>query len=172
MQLADEVVAALIAAGVSIIASLVTYFTTKHQMSLERENLAKQLALEREKLETQLKRQFTDRLYDLRLQCYPDAFQITEGLSQVSKMAEEDLYAFYQSVKEQLKTWKEKDANLLLSDDALKMFYELRKALGKNPERGAVYSDAQKEKIWRARNRFRAALRGDLGLLFEEDEES
>jgi hypothetical protein len=169
MQLADEVVAALIAAGVSIIASLVTYFTTKHQMSLERENLAKQLALEREKLETQLKRQFTDRLYDLRLKCYPEAFQITEPLSQVSKIAEEDLYDFYQSVKEQLKAWKEKDASFLMSNDALKMFYEFWQALRKNPEKGNTYSEVQKENIWRARNRFRGALRSDVGLLFEED---
>jgi hypothetical protein len=159
MQLSDEVVSALIAGGVSLLVSLITYLTTKRQMSLERE-----------KLERQLKRQFTERLYDLRLQYYPEAFRITEGLHRSRTDAEEDLFSYFQSIREQLKRWKAGEASFILSDAALEAFYELQRVLKKNPEKGVVYSETQIDNIWRARNRLRGALRGDLGLLFREDE--
>jgi hypothetical protein len=160
MNLSDTVITALIAGGISLLVSLITYFTTKQQ-----------IITEREKLERQLERKFTERLYDLRLQHYVKAFQITEGLSKVAPN-KEGLASGYQEIREQLKDWRAGEVAFIMSDKALKTYYELQRVLKKNPEMGDKYSEAQIQKIWRARNRFRGVLRADVGLLFKEEKDS
>jgi hypothetical protein len=154
------IITALIAGSISLIVSVITYVTTKRQM-----------ALEREKLERQLKRKFTERLYDLRLQHYAKAFEITENLGKGELTATAGLQSQHIAIRDQLKNWKSGEVNLIISDKALEEFYELLRALKKNPEKGTVYSNTQIDNLWRARNKLRGALRFDLGLLFQEDRE-
>ena len=123
------------------------------------------MRLEREKLERQLEHQFTERLYNLRLQYYPEAFRITE------RLGKEVSLQTTREIDVQLKDWKAAEVNLVISNKAQQEFYKLREMLKKNPEQGDKYSEQQVSKIWRARNRLRGELRRDLGLLFSEDED-
>jgi hypothetical protein len=154
MLLSDALLTALIAGGISILISLLTHFTTVRQMRSERE-----------KLERQLEHQFTERLYNLRLQYYPEAFRITE------RLGKEMTVSALRDIDTQLKNWKAAEVNLVISNKAQQAFYRLRDLLKKNPEQSDMYSEQQVGNIWRARNRFRGELRRDLGLLFSEDED-
>jgi hypothetical protein len=147
-----ELLSALIAGGVSLIVSLITYITS-----------VRSLKIEREKLERQLERQFTDRLYNLRLINYPEAFKITEPLGKKNTIIQT------QEIGKQLKSWKAGEVSLILSNRARQSFYNLQEAINKKPETAKGFSEQQNFKIWKLRNLFRGELRGDLGLLFEED---
>ncbi len=162
MYIPIEIGAALIAGVVALIVSIITHYTTVSATK-------RQLVLEREKLEKSIRQPYIERLYDLRVKCYAEVFMITEKLKRYSA-TEENLQLHFRSVREELKEWKATEASFVMSDGALKMFYALRKELKKNPEKETLYSDTQLENIWRARNRFRGALRDDVKLLFEEDE--
>jgi hypothetical protein len=58
---------------------------------------------------------------------------------------------------------------LCISEYSLARFYDLIDVLKRHPGMGDEYTDAQMRNTWAARNRFRGALRVDLGLLFEEE---
>ncbi|MBV6402512.1 MAG: hypothetical protein CNIPEHKO_02824 [Anaerolineales bacterium] len=153
--MSNEVISALIAGVVSLIVSLLTFLLT-----------TKQMRLEREKLERQLERQLTERLYNLRLASYPEAFRITEPLGKKSGLAD------VRSISNRLRNWKAAEVSLVLSYRARQAFYDLQEVLKKNPETKSGFSDVQIQKIWHLRNRFRGELRRDLGLMFEEDDDN
>jgi hypothetical protein len=64
-----NVVSALIAAGVSLIVSLGIFWSTRYKA-----------ASEKERQERELERKLTERLYEKRIEAYPKAFGITQGL--------------------------------------------------------------------------------------------
>ncbi len=149
-----ELISALIAGVVSLIVSLIAYITS-----------IRSIKMEREKLERQLERQFTDRLYNLRLDNYPEAFRITESLGKNNTLVQT------QEISKQIKNWKAGEVSLILSNRARQSFYNMQEAINKQPETNKGFSEQQSFKIWKLRNLFRGELRRDLGLLFEEDDD-
>ncbi len=65
----EQLVTGVIAAVVSLIVALITVFINRNT-----------LRIEREKFERELQRNMTSKLYDLRIESYPKAIEVTEGL--------------------------------------------------------------------------------------------
>ena len=151
--MSSEITAALIAGIVSLIVSLFAGLITISQAKMERA-----------KLERQLERQLTERLYGIRLEHYPRAFQITANLGKGNSFEQ------IQEIRGQLKEWESAEVSMIISQRAKQAYYNLLEAIKKNPEKGTIYGDEQLSKIWRLRNLFRGELRQDLGFLFTEDD--
>jgi hypothetical protein len=154
----DPVLTAIIAGGVSITASIITYVSARRQIRSQRETI-----------ERQLTHKFTERLYELRLSHYPLAFEITEPLGKLKSAQPDQLPARFGEILDRLKKWKSGEVNLVLSDYATDMFYTLERRLKRNPGNGKTYSEEQLDAIWDARQRFRGALRRDVGLLHSDE---
>jgi hypothetical protein len=154
----DEVIAAIIAATVSAIAAFITYITATNKIN------AAHAAIERE-----LERKLTDRLYDLRLKHYPQAFVITDQLGKQLGVTESQLPALYKQLAQELRVWKAGEPSFILSEKSLNAYYELQEALKANPALGNQFNHQQMDRIWRRRVDFRRALRDDVGLLFVEE---
>lgn len=154
-----KVIAALIAGVISVIGFLITFFATLYKINVERENIKKQLA-----------RDFTDKLYALRLEIYPEAFEITQEIGKKAIFSDQEIIDISSEARHKLKDWGSKKAALVLSERSLEAFYELKDLLSKNPGDGTKYTDIQIKNIWLARNKFRGSLRNDVGLLYGEED--
>jgi len=152
------VVVALISAFVSLI---VAYFTARYKFIADCHIL-----------EGQLNQRHLERIYGLRLDQYSKAFEITESIRKVSTdkggiNPRDELL----DKRMQLWNWKTGSVSLILSKSSIDAFYKLVHILG-NPCENArenIYSEAQIEKIFAARNAFRKALRNDIGLSSAEE---
>ncbi len=153
-----RVQAALIAAAVSLIVSLLSYWAALHRIRAERRNL-----------EERLKRGLTEKLYSLRLEIYPEAFEITSDAGKYAGRTDKEIIEHTRETLDQLMGWERERAGLVLSRRSLRAFYALRDALSRGPGDGNAYTSEQLENMWRARNVFRGRLRDDVGLLYEED---
>lgn len=154
------VITAVISAVVSLAVTLITVFVSKSNIRAERE-----------KLERELQRSMTLRLYDVRLDAYPHAMEITEKIrrsfmrEQGNKLNEK----YFKSVLTELDAWHATKAGFILSRRSLDQLYALRKALRQKPESGGKYSPEQVESIAVAKGEFRAALWKDMQFLFAEE---
>ncbi|AZB26448.1 hypothetical protein EG339_18580 [Chryseobacterium bernardetii] len=149
---------ALITAFTSIIISLVTLFQFyKNQKLLQKQ------------FEKTINRNLTSKLYDLRLEIYPKAFEITDKIYK-EKGGNYDIEKITIALYE-LNEWKKGKVNLIISPEALDSFYYLKNSLLKNPGNINLYTDEQIEKITNSKNNFRKQLRRDLGFLFKEEKE-
>lgn len=160
MNLTDAVLTASIAAVVSLVGALVSYSATRRA-----------LAAEQAKLERQLQRGLTEKLYNLRLSCYPEAMHITEQLRK-SRLRDQPnglTLEYTGAVLQALDDWHSKSAAFLLSASALESLYEVRRALRDMPAEGGKYSEAQIQRMWEAKNRLRQSLRSDIILLYGEE---
>ena len=114
-------------------------------------------------------RNLTSKLYDLRLDNYPNAFDITDNIfkekggnynsEQISKVLRE------------LIEWKKGVVNLIISVESRDSYFELRDTLMKNPAENGSFSNEQIMKIENASKDFRKQLRRDLGFMFREEKE-
>ncbi len=145
----------LIAVTSGLISLLVAYFTAAYKFSRDRRML-----------EHELNQRLLERLYSLRLERYPAAFEITEWIRRKRRdeggiNSREELL----EIQKQLWAWKTGEISLVLSKDALDAFYELVERLKKPCEdaRNNRYSDVQIDKIIFARNNFRGILRSEIG---------
>lgn len=114
-------------------------------------------------------RAFTSKLYDLRLQHYPQVFEVLDtihkgkgGLVSVTVI---------NNACENLITWKKGIISLIISTEAHESFYLLRDSLMKKPSSLEHYSPEQIDKIVGAVKDFRRQLRRDLGFMFREEKE-
>ena len=161
MEISEKVMAAIIAAVVSLTVALVSYLTNKRTLSQQREQS-----------ERELQRRFTQKLYDLRLESYPEAFKITDKLTGEFLFKRRVAKDQVLEVRSKLLDWNRSRAGFLLSQESIKAFYEIRNALAVQPEDGdRTYSKSQLERIWKAKNRFRTSLRADVNLLYQEESE-
>ena len=154
-----RVVAAAIAAIVSLVVSAGTIWATRFRASTERE-----------KQERELERKLTERLYEERITHYRKAFSITQGLGYVVQNEDfraEEADAIYR----ELSSWLASDAAFVVSRRSLSAYYDIRDALKVTPDEQGRYSMEQRRGMWKAKNEFRSALRNDVRLLFLEDEE-
>lgn len=160
MNLNDAVLTAGIAAVVSLLGALISHSASRRA-----------LAAEREKLERQLQRGLTEKLYNLRLGCYPEAMHITEQLrkSRLRDQLGGVTSEYTAGVLQALDAWHSKSAAFLLSAGALESLYEVRRALRDAPAEENKYSEAQIQRMWQAKNRLRQSLRSDIILLYGEE---
>lgn len=148
--MSTELLTALIAAVTSLIVSAIGYFFQQKEMS------------------KRLDRMFTDRLYNMRLECYPPAFDITDRILRRSKpelvIPKQDL----EKIRHDLINWKKGVVNIAISDDSLMAYRDLVNVLNMGYGFNDRYTDEQVEKIFDAKDKFRRNLRADLGYLYSE----
>lgn len=149
MELLLGLLSAAIAALVSLIVALISFVANK-----------KALQSEREKLERELQRNMTTTLYSARMEVYPEAIAITNGLRKSRMQAQGETLdeAYFQEILAQLDEWHGKRSFLLMSRNAVHTLYALRQLLREKPETNGRYTASQLEKIWKAKGAFRSAL--------------
>jgi len=116
----------------------------------------------------------TGRLYDRRVATYPGLFKATDAFRQSRlESARDDLRDHLRDALGQVDGWHASEGGLLLSTPAYEALLDLRRAV-----RGYIKEPADSEHlkqlehdIWYRKGRLRAAMRADLGLLFDEDHE-
>lgn len=148
----EKIIAALIAAYVSIIVSMVTIILTNRKFKHEYEIKAKELS-----------NKYLEKLYELRLEKYPEAFSITENLGKQRDRSDEEVKSIIENSIEMLVNWRKDQVSLILSERSLSAYYELYDALKAKPAFQNKFSDEQIKKIWKFRNNFRTCLRHDVG---------
>jgi hypothetical protein len=114
-----------------------------------------------------LNRSLTTKLYDLRLEHYPKAYEITDLIykQKGGNYSDDEL----KNILEELIEWKKGLINLIISVESRDSYYILRDILMKNPAQQESYSDLQIEKIFNANKSFRKQLRRDLGFMYREE---
>ncbi len=155
-MVSDTIVSAIVAAVVSLIAAILSHLSQR-----------KTIRSQRDQLERELQRKFTERLYDLRLESYPKAFEISDDLRGEFLFQRPVSTTQLRRVRARLAAWHKSTAGFLLSSDALKAYYEIRDAL--NVSNGVRFDFDRIRAIWQAKNGFRKALKADLNLLYLEE---
>lgn len=163
MELLIAILSASIAAAVSLLVALISFVANRNALQAEYR-----------KLERELQREMTAKLYDARLEVYPEAIAITDGLRRSQLAAQDDAVFedYFRAILFKLDQWHSKKAFLLLSRNAVYTFYHLRKLLREPPELEGRYSPEQLDRIRRAKGEFRLALRSDIQILYREEMET
>jgi hypothetical protein len=164
--MASQVVAAAIAAGVSLVVAVgtvtVTYLTTR--ASLRRDH---------ERQEAEFRRTMTARLYDRRVAVYPGLFAATAAFRRSQLNDAQDLRGHLRDALARVDEWHGQEGGLMLSADAYARLLDLRglvrQCIQENPDRERL--EELRHDIWSCKNRLRKAMRADLGLLFDEDQQ-
>lgn len=155
----DEIITpSIIAALTSLVISIITLFQFFRSQRLQQKQFDKNLS-----------RGLTSKLYDLRIDCYPKAFEITDSIHKL-KGGNYDPEVIKTALA-QLIDWKKGIVSLVISVEALESFIALRDVLMKNPEKKDTYSSTQIENISYRTKEFRKQLRRDIGFLFREEKE-
>jgi hypothetical protein len=158
-QAANPYIPALIAGFISISGVVISYLINTKQLHQQEINIKKQL-----------QRPMTEKLYELRLKIYPKAFEITEKIKQkrapIFINPSDEIIGIY----DELISWKNGEASLVLSHQSLYCFGELCKKLDKLPNNGlGGYSKVQADNIIKAKTNFRRQMRNDVNFLYDED---
>ncbi len=151
---------AVVAAIVSVAVALISYLSSRHE-----------LRTQRELLERSQQRDMTLRLYERRMEVYPEAIELTDGLrrSRLQQQSESLSPQYFQTILASLDEWHGKRAFLLLSEDAVQTLYALRRLLREPPAEADRYTPEQLQRIKAAKDKFRMALRLDIQLLYREE---
>lgn len=179
-----EVISALIAWWVSLVVAVIWIFVSKYQLKkqleIEKIKLKEGLSTEIQKIEktfeTNIKQEIfksrydhDKRLLEERLKYYPELFAITQEIGKQSYSAEEN-FKIIPEAKEKFLAWRNIGTGyLLLTQNSLPPFNELKEALKKDPGDGKKwYTDKQLDNIFRARNALRWALKDDIGIKIDD----
>lgn len=153
----EKILIAVIASITSLTVSLITlgrYLITEKRLTQE--------------FRKTRSRNSTEKLIDLRLEKYPEAFEITDKIVKVKgDQFDRDKLL---KVKKELLNWKTGITRMVISNESYTLLMELNKALSKEKAFEENYSQEQVDKIWKLRRQFRGSLRGDVGILHSEDE--
>ncbi|NMH64311.1 hypothetical protein [Shewanella salipaludis] len=152
--MSETVMVSLIAGSVSLIVALFGILATQIQY---------RNALRKIKID--LENKYTERLYEERINIYPEGFRIA---SRIRKLRKPELITpkhVQEEILKELNIWSEGSAGLYLSNNAIDAYFKLREALAKNPGNGEFYTEIQADNLWKARSEFRKALREDIGNL-------
>jgi len=157
--MSEKILVAAIAGSVSLVVALfgllAGYF--QHRNAID-------------KLKVEIDNKYNERLYEKRINLYPEAFRIA---SRIKKLKKPELIIpknIQEEILKELNVWAEGDAGLFMSNNTIKCYFELRESLGNNPGDGEFYTHRQVEKIWEARTNFRKALRADVGNLHKAEQ--
>jgi hypothetical protein len=157
LELSDTMVTAGLSGVVSLAVALASQWTA-----------ARRLQAEDDRLERQIESGAAHRLYELRMQVYPRAFEITAELGKTSMLSAASAVEKMSGIADELRAWRQGAPALVMSDASLRAYHRLLQAITRNPALGTNYSEAQLTKIWRTRLAFRGELRRDVGLLEAE----
>lgn len=149
---------ALITASVSLVVSLMTLF-----------QFFKNKRFQEDQANRASNRAFTTKLYDLRLENYPRAFEIVDAIYR--EKGGQLNPVLIRSTCDDLIKWKTGIINLIISNEARRSFYVLRDLLLKNPAAKDSYSVEQSDKINTVLKDFKRQLRRDVGFMFREEKE-
>ena len=154
------VLTTIVSAVVSLTVTLITVFVSRSSIKAERE-----------KLERELQRSMTARLYDARLESYPRAMEVTEGLrkSRLGEQADRVSQAYFRTILDELDQWHATRAAFIISRSSLEQLWDLREQLRQKPAADGRYSPEQIQRIVDAKGKFRKSLWSDMQLLFKED---
>jgi hypothetical protein len=157
-QIPDIIIVALIAGSVSLIVSSIGLGATLITN-----------AANRRRLEREIRHKFVEKLYEIRLETYPEAFEITQLILRRKMPMKINKRDELMAIRKRLLEWSNGKAALVISRQSMRALYALKDALNKRPASEDEYTDEQVQKIWITRNQFRRSLRRDLGILLNED---
>ena len=157
MNLNPVVLSASIAGVISLIGVLISFITNQHSIKTQGD-----------RFEKELQRRFTDKLYELRLDSYPKAFEITDDLRGEFLFRKGISIKKLASIRLELSKWNKTKAGFLLSESSLREYYAIRDSLDFSPPNDVLTEDRMNT-IWKCKNRFRSALKEDLNLLYVEE---
>lgn len=156
--MAEMTIAAIIAAFTSLFLSGITFYQFYRSQKMQQKQFDKKLD-----------RNLTSKLYDLRINNYPKAFEITDKIHKMKGGGYNP--EVIQQVLVELIEWRKGVVSLIISVEALESFIALRDVLMKKPERECIYSSVQIDHISCKNKEFRKQLRRDIGFLFREEKE-
>jgi hypothetical protein len=160
----STVAAAVIASVVSVVVAVCSVIATF---------LATQATLRRDhqRQRAEFERTMTTRLYDRRVATYPGLFAATEAFRHSRLDAAQDMRRHLADAIAQVDRWHATEGGLMLSARAYEQMLELRRAVRRYLQEpaGSDRLDQLKHDIWERKGQLRAAMRADLGLLFDED---
>lgn len=156
----DTIVSALVAGSVSIIISIISFFA-----------VLKKTKDESRLFQEELQSKYTGILYEIRLETYPLAFEITDMLLKVTTDKDVDSVEIVKKVNRELRQWRNGLVNLIISEKSLQAYHNLINCFKTNPYYGNSYNDNQVERIKNLRSEFRNALRNDVHFLHRQDSE-
>ena len=153
-----SITAAIIAACISLVAAIISYVANR-----------KALLSQAKRHEQEMQRRLTEKLYELRLECYQEAFEITAMLSGDMIFNRAITEEYIKNVREKITSWNRTKAGLIMSQRSIRSYYRLKDALNVQPKNGVSFTEAEIKKIWEAKNDFRRNLRRDVNLLYVEE---
>lgn len=162
--MSSTVVAAVIAAAVSIVAAVssvtVAFLTTRATLRRDHEHQR-----------AEFQRTMTARLYDRRVATYPGLFAVTDAFRNSRLNAAQDMQRHLADTIAQVDQWHATEGGLILSTRAYEQLLELRRVVRRYlaAPTGSDQLDQLKHDIWESKGKLRVAMRADLGLLFDED---
>lgn len=148
----------IITALTALVLSLITLF-----------QFFKNLRFQQEQFSKTNNRELTSKLYDLRLEHYPKAFDITDKI--IKKKGNTFDVNKVLLAKDELIAWKSGVVNIIISVECRDSYFVLRDLLMKNPAENGTYSSKQVENIENAKKDFRKQLRRDFGFMYREEKE-
>lgn len=158
MNLNDKITTGIIAGGISIVGFCFTYLTTKRKLRQEKIHFNRNLS-----------NSYVEKLYELRIKHYGQAFEITDLVGKKIEKTLGELPYYHQEVLNEIRSWKSGEVNLVLSEKSLMAYYELIRHLQLSVDAENIYTNEMLDEMWEARTQFRLALRTDLGLLHSVD---
>lgn len=148
----------IIAASASLVISFITLYQFFRNQRFQQYQFNKTL-----------ERSLTTKLLDLRLEHYPKAFEITDSIYK-EKGGNYDYTKIISSLNDLIE-WKKGIVNLIISNESLESYYNLRDSLMRNQGDNSQYSLEQIQKISKNVKEFRRQLKRDLGFLFREEKQ-
>lgn len=152
----ENVQVALIAGVVSLVVTIIGLLSSwliQRMQSLEAEK--------------QIRTEAATKLLALRLEHYPKAFDISEKIQRRKKPQRIISRPELLNICDELTQWKTGIVNLVISQETLDFYYQLRDALSMGYAEKEAFSIEQVEKIMSARDEFRKSLRRDVGFLYK-----
>ncbi|WP_256004947.1 hypothetical protein [Pedobacter deserti] len=149
---------AIITASASLIVSLITLY-----------QFYRNKRFQEKQFDRSNNRAFTTKLYDLRLEHYPKAFEILDGVyKEKGGTVSIDVI---KHAHDELIMWKKGIVSLIISNEARDSYVMLRNLLLKKPANNNQYTPEQTDKFFIAIKEFRRQMRRDIGFMFREEKE-
>ena len=155
----EKLIAALIAGLVSLLVSCSALFSAWFGLKAKRREL-----------ERGLSGKYMEKLYEIRLKEYPEAFRITKGLTIPPKAWKSFLREDILEKRNALSDWINGSAGLVASANVLRAVRPLISTLGAQYGNGDEYQRAQMEKMISFTVRLRRELRRDIQHLHRVDD--
>lgn len=152
IRIQAAIISAIIAISVAIVSLIIAYKREKAIVERFEKEQSRDLAL---------------RIYDRRMDTYPEAFAITERLDRSKGLTLDDRLKMFKEARVKLAEWHGKGPALQMSAKSIKTYYLLVHSIGKQPTKSDHYSEIQLEKIRKCRSAFRLSLREDVGILHD-----